>query len=148
MRHRKSGRKLNMSSSHRKAMYRNLVDSLITNGRIQTTLARAKELRVLAEKLVTMAKDGSLHSKRKALSILRTKDAFVKLFAEYGERFKERNGGYTRIIKSEVRHGDNAQMAYIEYLEDKADAKAATKKRRRRRTTKKATEAEAETTEA
>lgn len=133
MRHRKSGRKFGMSSSHRKAMLRNLLDSLIVNARIETTVTRAKELRILAERMITLAKAGSLASKRRALRFIRTKDAFVRLFGEYAEKFKERNGGYTRIIKTRLRSGDNAQLAYIEYILDDIETKKATKKRRRAR---------------
>ncbi|MBN1114677.1 MAG: 50S ribosomal protein L17 [Oligoflexia bacterium] len=132
MRHNIDGRKFNMDGSQRKAMYRNMADSLIRYGRILTTSERAKEVRKLAERLISLAKKGDLHAKRKALSILRTKDAFVKLFGEYAERFKSRNGGYTRIIKAGLRHGDSAQLAYIEYLADGTEKKAAKKRRRRR----------------
>lgn len=132
MNHNKNSRKLGMSGNVRKAVFRNMADSLIVSGKIKTTLHRAKELRKLAERLVTLAKDGTLNAKRKALTILRTKDAFKKLFGEYADKFKERNGGYTRIIRTESRVGDNAKMAFIEYIED-GDAKAPAKKKRKRR---------------
>lgn len=138
MRHRKSGRAFNMSSSHRKAMFRNLVDSLITHGRIETTVMRAKEVRKFADRMITLAKAGSLSAKRRALRFLRTKEAFVKLFGEYAEKFKERNGGYTRIIRTRLRSGDNAQLAYIEYVMDEKEVK--TTKKKRRRSTKKVDE--------
>ena len=118
-------------------MLRNLVDSLIVNNRIETTVSKAKELRILADRMITLGKDGSLSAKRRALKFLRTKDAFIKLFSEYSEKFKDRNGGYTRIIKTRLRHGDNAQLAYIEYVEEAVTAKITKKKRRR---SKKSTE--------
>ena len=142
MRHNKSGRKLSLESAERKALFRNMTDSLISNGRIKTTLTRAKEIRKFAEKLVTLAKKGGLSDKRKALEWLRTKDAFIRLFGEYAERFKDRNGGYTRITKVGYRNGDNAPLAYIEFLSDEDGTdkkKATTTKRKRRRTTTKKT---------
>jgi len=137
MRHNKSGRKLSMESDVRKAMLRNMTDSLIVHGRIKTTVTRAKELRKFAERMVTLAKKGTLASKRKALTWLRTKDAFIRLFGEYAETFKTRPGGYTRITKCGYRVGDNAPMAYIEYLTADGSAAGTTKKegpkRKRRR---------------
>jgi len=133
MRHRKSGRKFGMSSSHRKAMLRNLLDSLIVHSRIETTVTRAKELRIFAERMISLAKNGSLAAKRRALRFIRTKGAFVRLFSEYAEKFKDRNGGYTRIIKTRLRSGDNAQLAYIEYILDDTKTTKPAKKRRRSR---------------
>lgn len=148
MRHNKDGRKFGFSGSHRKAMFRNMADSLIISGRVQTTLERAKEIRRLADRLVTLAKTGTLHAQRKALSILRTKSAFTKLFSEIGEKYKDRNGGYTRIIKVGTRKGDNAEMAYVEYVGNE-DAKAsAPKKRKRKRSSKPKTEEKAASKEA
>lgn len=142
MRHRKSGRKFGVSSSHRKAMLRNMADSLIQFGRIETTVERAKELRKLAERLITLAKTGTLASKRRALKYLRTKGAFVKLFGDYADRFKDRNGGYTRIVRTKLRTGDNAQLAIIEYLAADESASKGDKKKRRRRSSKRSDEAE------
>jgi len=136
MRHGNSGRKFSLEPDVRKAMLRNISDSLIVNGKIKTTVTRAKEIRKIAEGLVTLAKKNTLHARREALSWLRTKEAFTRLFGEYAETFKTRNGGYTRITKCGVRVGDNAPMAYIEFLID-GTAVAATKKegpkRKRRR---------------
>lgn len=135
MRHGNSGRKFSLEPDVRKAMLRNISDSLVMNGRIKTTVTRAKEIRKIAEGLVTLAKKNTLHARREALSWLRTKEAFTRLFGEYAETFKTRNGGYTRITKCGVRAGDNAPMAYIEFLID--GTAAATKKegpkRKRRR---------------
>jgi large subunit ribosomal protein L17 len=133
MNHNKNSRKLGMSGNVRKAVFRNMADSLIVSGKIKTTLHKAKEIRKLAERLVTLAKAGTLSSKRKALTILRTKEAFKKLFSEYADKFKERNGGYTRIIKTESRVGDNAKMAFIEYLGNEESSSKTTKKKRKRR---------------
>ena len=99
MRHRKSGRKLNRNSSHRQAMFRNMVTSLFKYDRIKTTDAKAKELRGLADRLVTLAKRGDLHARRQVLSIVREKDVVYKLFAEANERFGNVSGGHTRIVK-------------------------------------------------
>jgi large subunit ribosomal protein L17 len=137
MRHNKSGRKLSLESAERKALFRNMTDSLISKGRIKTTLTRAKEIRKFAEKLVTLAKKGGLSEKRRALEWLRTKEAFQILFGDYAERFKDRNGGYTRITKAGYRVGDNAPLAYIEFLsndEEGTEKKAAPKRKRRRST--------------
>jgi len=97
-------------------MFRNMVTSLIQEGRITTTLQKAKELRRFAEKMVTLAKNGTLHARRQAASFVRTNDAVHKLFAELGPRFKERQGGYTRILRLGHRLGDGASMAIVEYL--------------------------------
>ena len=124
MRHRKAGRKLGHSSEHRRSIMRNLATSLILYGRIRTTDAKAKELRPYAEKLVTLAKKGSLHARRKAATKLYDKVALRKLFAEYGERFVKREGGYTRIIKEGNRPGDNAPMSIIEFLGEQREVQA------------------------
>lgn len=116
MRHRKAGRKLATDSEHQKALMRNLATALIENGRIRTTDAKAKELRPYAERLVTLAKKGTLTARRQAAKRLFDKEALRKLFSEYADRFKDRNGGYTRIIKEGNRPGDNAPMSYIEFL--------------------------------
>lgn len=117
MRHRKSGRKLNRNSSHRKAMFRNMSASLFEHEVIKTTVAKAKELRTVAEPLITLAKQDSVHNRRIAFSRLRDKAAVGKLFSELGPRYQERPGGYVRILKCGYRDGDNAPMAYVELVE-------------------------------
>ncbi|MFK0570049.1 50S ribosomal protein L17 [Endozoicomonas sp.] len=117
MRHRKSGRKLNRNSSHRKAMFKNMTASLVEHEVIKTTLPKAKELRRVAEPLITLAKEDSVANRRLAFDRLRDKAAVGKLFTDLGPRFKERPGGYIRIIKCGFRHGDNAPMAYVELLD-------------------------------
>ncbi len=121
MRHGKSGRKLGRTSAHRKAMFRNMVTSLFEHERIVTTEKKAKELRPIAEKMITLAKRGDLHARRQALSYIQSKDVVAKLFDEIQSQFAERQGGYTRIIKTGNRQGDAAPMAIIElvgYQED------------------------------
>ncbi|MGI2029910.1 50S ribosomal protein L17 [Endozoicomonas acroporae] len=122
MRHRKSGRKLNRNSSHRKAMFKNMAASLVEHEVIKTTLPKAKELRRVAEPLITLAKEDSVANRRLAFDRLRNKAAVGKLFTDLGPRFKERPGGYIRIIKCGFRHGDNAPMAYVELLDRPAVA--------------------------
>lgn len=116
MRHQKSGRKLGRTSSHRKAMFRNMVTSLFEHERIVTTKEKAKELRPIAEKMITLGKRGDLHSRRQALSFIQSKDVVQKLFSVISEQFADRKGGYTRIIQTGVRKGDNASMAIIELV--------------------------------
>ncbi len=116
MRHRKSGVKLNRTSSHRKAMFRNMVTSLFKYSRIKTTEAKAKELRKLADKMITLAKRGDLHARRQALAVIREKDVVHELFNEAEEKFGSRQGGYTRIIKLGARAGDAAPMTMIELV--------------------------------
>lgn len=123
MRHRKSGRKLNRNSSHRKAMFRNMSASLFEHEVIKTTVAKAKELRGVAEPLITLAKEDSVHNRRIAFSRLRDKAAVGKLFSELGPRYESRPGGYIRILKCGYRPGDNAPMAYVE-LVDRPQAEA------------------------
>ncbi len=121
MRHGKSGRKLGRTSAHRKAMFRNMVTSLFEHERIVTTEKKAKELRPIAEKMITLAKRGDLHARRQALSYIQSKDVVAKLFDEIQSQFTDRQGGYTRIIKTGNRQGDAAPMAIIElvgYQED------------------------------
>ena len=120
MRHQKSGRKLNRTSSHRKAMFRNMTASLIRHEEIRTTLPKAKELRRVAEPLITMAKSPSLARRRLAFARLRDSAAVAKLFDELGPRFLDRPGGYTRILKCGYRTGDQAPMAFVQ-LVDRAD---------------------------
>ena len=117
MRHQKSGRKLNRTSSHRNAMFRNMTSSLIRHEVIKTTLPKAKELRRVAEPIITLGKTGTLANKRLAFDRLRDRDMVVKLFAELGPRYKSRNGGYLRILKFGFRQGDNAPMALVELVD-------------------------------
>ena len=127
MRHGKNHRKLNRTSSHRKAMFKNMATSLLKHEIIRTTLPKAKELRKYAEPLITLARESSVHNKRIAFSRLRDRDIITKLFGELGPRYSKRNGGYTRILKCGFRKGDNAPMAYIELVdrpqEDKKELK-------------------------
>ncbi len=117
MRHRHSGRQLNRNSSHRKAMFRNMTASLLEHEVIKTTLPKAKELRRVAEPLITLAKKDSVANRRLAFDRLRSKAAVGKLFGDIGPRFEERPGGYTRILKCGFRTGDKAPMAYIELVD-------------------------------
>lgn len=117
MRHRKSGRKLNRTSSHRKAMFKNMSVSLFDHELIKTTVPKAKELRKVAEKLITLAKVDSVANRRLAFSRLRDKEIVNKLFTELGPRYVERPGGYLRILKCGFRAGDNAPMAYVELVD-------------------------------
>lgn len=124
MRHRKAGRKLNRNSSHRRAMFRNMTNSLIEHELIKTTLPKAKELRRVAEPLITLARKDSVAARRLAFNRLRDKEAVGKLFTELGPRYQERPGGYLRILKCGFRTGDKAPMAYVE-LVDRPDAPGA-----------------------
>lgn len=117
MRHRHSGRQLNRNSSHRKAMFRNMVNSLVEHEMIKTTLPKAKELRRFAEPLITLSKEDSVANRRLAFDRLRDKKAVGKLFGELGPRFDSRPGGYLRIMKCGYRTGDKAPMAYVELLD-------------------------------
>lgn len=117
MRHRQSGRQLNRNSSHRKAMFKNMSASLFDHELIKTTLPKAKELRRKAEKLITLAKIDSVANRRLAFARLRDRDAVTKLFNELGPRYKDRPGGYLRILKCGFRTGDNAPMAYVELVD-------------------------------
>ena len=117
MRHRKAGRQLNRNSSHRKAMFKNMTASLIEHELIKTTLPKAKELRRVAEPLITMAKEDSVAKRRLAFARLRDDAAVGKLFGELGPRYKERAGGYLRILKCGNRPGDKAPMAYVELVD-------------------------------
>lgn len=116
MRHQKSGRKLNRNSSHRKAMFRNMANSLFEHEIIKTTVPKAKELRRVAEPLITLAKSDSVANRRLAFDRLRDKGSVGKLFTELGPRFVERPGGYLRIMKCGYRSGDKAPMAYVELI--------------------------------
>ena len=117
MRHQKSGRKLNRTSSHREAMFRNMAASLIKHELIRTTLPKAKELRRVAEPLITLAKTDGVANRRLAFSRLRDKEAVGKLFVQIGPRYSQRPGGYLRILKCGFRPGDNAPMAYVELVD-------------------------------
>ena len=117
MRHRKSGRKLNINSSHRKALFSNMVSSLFKHELIKTTLPKAKELRAYAEPLITMSKEDNVSKRRLAFSRLRDREVVTKLFNELGPRYKNRAGGYLRIMKCGYRSGDDAPMAYVELVD-------------------------------
>ena len=123
MRHGAAHRKLGRTSSHRTAMFANMAASLIKHEQIKTTLPKAKELRPFVEKLVTLAKKGDLHARRQAISHVRDVTQVGKLFDTIGARYAERNGGYIRIMKAGYRHGDNAAMAVIEFVDRDVDAK-------------------------
>ncbi|MEI6544754.1 MAG: 50S ribosomal protein L17 [Methylococcales bacterium] len=117
MRHRKSGRKFNINSSHRKAMFSNMANSLFKHELIKTTLPKAKELRSFAEPLITLSKEDNVAKRRLAFSRLRDREVVTKLFNELGPRYKNRAGGYLRIMKCGFRSGDDAPMAYIELID-------------------------------
>lgn len=123
MRHRKAGRKLNRTASHRKAMFMNLAQALLKHEQIVTTLPKAKDLAPIVEKLITLAKKGGLANRRLAIARLQNDVLVGKLFDELAERYKERAGGYTRVLKAGFRHGDNAPMAVIELVDRNEDAK-------------------------
>ena len=123
MRHQKQGRKLNRTASHRKAMFANMAASLIQHEQIVTTLPKAKDLRPVVEKLITLAKRGDLHARRQAIAQIKDVVLVAKLFAVLGPRYKERNGGYLRIMKAGFRFGDNAPLAVIEFVDRDVDAK-------------------------
>ena len=125
MRHRKQGRKLNRTASHRKAMFANMAASVIEHEQIVTTLPKAKEIRRVVDKLITLGKRGGLHARRQAISKLRDEEQAKKLFDVLGPRYKDRNGGYTRVLKAGHRYGDNAPMAVIELVDRDMDAKGA-----------------------
>jgi len=118
MRHNKAGRRLGRTTSHRTAMFRNMVTSFLSHEKITTTDAKAKELRSLAEKMITLGKRGDLHAMRQAASVLRDKKVVTKLFTVIAPRFKEREGGYTRIVKLGIRPGDNAPLSLLELVEE------------------------------
>ncbi len=130
MRHRNGARKLNRTSSHRKAMFSNMAVSLLIHEQIKTTLPKAKELRRVADKMITLGKRGTLHTRRQAFSYLRDDAAVSKLFSALAGRYKDRSGGYTRVLKAGYRYGDNAPMAVIELVDRDPDAKGAEDKAR------------------
>ena len=123
MRHGSGYRRLNRTHEHRKAMFANLAGSLIEHEQIKTTLPKAKDLRGVVDRLITLGKRGDLHARRQALSVLRDSTIAAKLFKELAERYKDRPGGYTRVIKAGFRYGDTAPMAVIELVERNPDAK-------------------------
>ena len=123
MRHGKNGRKFSVTSSHRKAMFNNLSAALVQHEQITTTLPKAKDLRPVVEKLVTLGKRGSLHARRQALSVLKDPVLVAKLFDTLATRYKSRNGGYIRVLKAGFRYGDNTPMAIIEFVDRDESAK-------------------------
>lgn len=143
MRHMKEGRKLRRTASHRKALLRNMVSSLFEFEKIETTDAKAKELRKVADKMITWGKRGDLHARRLTLRVISNKNVVHKLFSDIAPRFKERNGGYTRIIKTGRRKGDNAPLSIIELIpqeEKKAPASGGKKEGKKKSTKRKAQE--------
>jgi len=135
MRHMNQGRKLNRTSAHRKALFKNLVLALVKHERIKTTDAKAKELRHFADRMVTLGKRGDLAARRMAFDFMQSRDAVKKLFDEIAPRFKERAGGYTRVVKFGFRRGDAAPLSIIEFTDvsERAEAKKPRKKRAARR---------------
>ncbi|MFN0263907.1 50S ribosomal protein L17 [Tepidamorphus sp. 3E244] len=125
MNHGKSGRKLNRTASHRKAMFANMAASLLTHEQIVTTLPKAKDLKPIVDKLITLGKRGDLHARRQAISQIGDEDAVKKLFDTLAGRYKDRNGGYTRVMRAGFRHGDNAPVAVIELVDRDESAKGA-----------------------
>jgi large subunit ribosomal protein L17 len=130
MRHRISGRKLNRTKSHRKAMFANMVCALLEHEQIKTTLPKAKDLRPIAEKLLTLGKRGDLHARRQAIAFVRNEGVVKKLFDVLADRYRDRQGGYTRVLKAGVRYGDSAPMAVIELVDRDAEAKGLTDRER------------------
>jgi large subunit ribosomal protein L17 len=137
MRHRRAGKKLGRDSAHRRALYSNLAASLIEHGRIKTTEAKAKAVRPIAEQMITLGRRGDIHARRQALAYLRSQEIVHELFSEVGPRFRDRPGGYTRIVKLGPRPGDSASMVYLELVDFAPEAPAPRARRR--------SEAEAET---
>jgi len=124
VRHRKRGRQLGRNTKHRLALFRNLATSLMEHERIETTEAKAKELRGITDRLITLGKQGTLHARRGALRVLRTKETVSKLFDDIAKRFPDRHGGYTRIIKTRQRPGDAAKLVAIELVETGAESQS------------------------
>ena len=123
MRHARAGKKLGRDSAHRKALYSNLAGALIEHGRIKTTVTKAKAVKPIAEQMITLGRRGDLHARRQATAFLRSRDVVHKLFADVAPRFKDRPGGYARIIKIGTRAGDAAEMAYLELVEEELTPK-------------------------
>ena len=130
MRHRRSGRKLNRTSSHRKAMFANMAVALLKHEQIRTTLPKAKDLRRVTDRMITLGKRGTLHARRRALATLHDTQLVGKVFGTLAERYKERNGGYTRVLRDGFRYGDSAPMAVIELVDRNPEAKGAEDKAR------------------
>ncbi|MEM7411713.1 MAG: 50S ribosomal protein L17 [Myxococcota bacterium] len=137
MRHRVDTRKFGRTSAHRLAMFRNLVTSLLEHEQVETTHAKARELRRIADRMITLGKRGDLHARRRALRIVRTKDATTKLFGELAERYADRAGGYTRVVKSRRRVGDAAEMAIVQLIEAEAEPAPKKKKSKKKAASKK-----------
>jgi large subunit ribosomal protein L17 len=133
MRHLKSGRKLNRTSAHRKALFRNLVTSLLQHESVQTTDAKAKELRSHADRIITLGKRGTLHARRQALAFVRSASVVKKLFDDIAPRFEARPGGYTRVIKLGIRRGDAAPLSLVELTERSEAGKSEAERKRARR---------------
>ena len=134
MRHNNAGRRLGRTTSHREAMFRNMVTSLLNHEKITTTDAKAKEIRVVAEKMITLGKRGDLHAMRLAAAYIREKSVVTKLFSTIAPRYKDRSGGYTRIIKLGIRQGDTAPVSLIELVEEEMQPKKKTKQKPARAT--------------
>lgn len=130
MRHGMSGRKLNRTKAHRKALFANMATALLKHEQIKTTLPKAKDLRPVAEKLISLGKRGDLHARRQALAVIREEEVVRKLFSTLAERYKDRSGGYTRVLKAGYRYGDAAPMAVIELVDRDPAAKGAEDKAR------------------
>jgi len=143
MRHLKAGRKFGRTSAHRKALFRNLVGALIERERISTTLAKAKELRGKVERTITLGKKGTLHARRQAFKLAPQKEAVQKVFGSLADRYANRPGGYTRIIKIGPRRGDNAPMAFIELVDREGETAAPKKETQKKTATKKETKPKA-----
>jgi large subunit ribosomal protein L17 len=132
VRHRRAGRKLGRDASHRKALYANLASALIEHGRIKTTAAKAKEVKPIAEQMITLGRRGGVHARRQALAYLRSQDVVHKLFSDVGPRFADRNGGYSRIVRIGPRQGDAAEMVYLELVDFMPEATIEPRRRARR----------------
>jgi large subunit ribosomal protein L17 len=132
VRHHRAGRKLGRDASHRKALYANLAGALIVHGRIKTTVTKAKAVRPIAEQMITLGRRGDLHARRQAMAFLRSQEVVHRLFADVAPRFKERSGGYSRIVRIGPRPGDAAEMAYLELIDFSAEEQAEEKAERRR----------------
>jgi large subunit ribosomal protein L17 len=138
MRHRVRSRKLGRTQAHRKAMYRNMVTSLLEHERIQTTDAKAKEVRRIAEQMITLGKRGGLHARRQALRVIRDRSVAAKVFDDLAERYRERPGGYTRVLKLRVRPGDAAALSLVELVDSGASAASTEKPAAKKKAAKKA----------
>ena len=130
MRHRMSGRKLNRTSAHRKSMFANMTASLLLHEQIKTTKPKAKDLRTFVDKMITLGKRGDLHARRQAMSFLRDKEVVSKLFDALADRYKDRQGGYSRVLAAGYRYGDSAPMAVIEFVDRDVEAKRVDRKKK------------------